>query len=242
MGDVALGGLFVLVISTLAGIAAVLVALFTTDAVDPSVGPDRQMGALVAAPAVIAISLLGQQLAQGAWPWIVARWKGRSLARDFGVRFRWSDLWIGPLCGLGLLIAASVVGALLTRVVGLENAEEASNTDIITAGGASAWSLVVYACVVLGAPISEEMFFRGLVLRAVRKRAGNVMGVAASTLLFTVVHVQSTSAAGLTVLLGSIAAVGLILGVMAVRFDRLGPSILAHATLNGVAVLAALSA
>ncbi len=246
LADVVLGGVFVLSVSMLAGIVGLLVALASSDSADPGDAPDVQIEALLATPAVLAIGLVSQQLAQAGWPWIVSRWKGRGLARDFGVTFRWSDLWIGPVCGLFLLVAASATGDIAARLVGLEHAGEASNTGIVTAGGASAWSIVLYLCIVVGAPISEELFFRGLVLRSVAKRfrsnrAAAIGGVAVSTLLFTAVHIQSTTPDGLTVLLSSIGVVGLILGVMAVRFDRLGPSIGAHATLNLVAVVAVLS-
>ena len=90
-------------------------------------------------------------------------------------------------------------------------------------------ALVLVLVLVVGAPLVEEVFFRGLVLRGLSARAGPVAGVVVTALLFALAHFQALQFAGL-------AAFGLVLGVLARRGRRLGPSVAAHAAFNAAAV------
>jgi len=99
--------------------------------------------------------------------------------------------------------------------------------------------LVVVAFVVLvGAPIAEELFFRGLVLRTFADRLSGrspavraVLSVGGSGLLFAIAHFEPLQFAGLLV-------VGCSFGVLVWMTDRLGTSIVAHASFNLVALVA----
>lgn len=240
MGDLALGGLLVLGVSILAGVVGVLSVVVADGAAafDPNNPQSTQdLEAMFAGPTVLAIGLIGQQLAQGAWPCIVSRWKGLGLGPDFGFRVKVADLWIGLVCGVGLLFVSGAVGWITTSLVGLEEGKQAGNTQFLEENSGSAWMAVLYLGVIVGAPVTEELFFRGLAQRAFRNRLGPAWAVVLSTLLFTIVHVQVTTWQSQTVLLSSIGAIGLLLGIMAWKFDRLGPSIVAHAVVNGAAVL-----
>ena len=90
-------------------------------------------------------------------------------------------------------------------------------------------ALVLVVVLVVGAPLVEEMFFRGLVLRGLSARAGPVAGVVVTALVFALAHFQALQFAGL-------AAFGVVLGVLARRGRRLGPSVAAHAAFNAAAV------
>ena len=93
----------------------------------------------------------------------------------------------------------------------------------------------------LGAPISEELFFRGLVLRSVEKRFGATIGVAASTVAFVLPHYTYVAWRETLVIFVAIGIVGLALGLVVQRTGRLGPAIIAHMVFNSVAVLATLA-
>jgi membrane protease YdiL (CAAX protease family) len=102
-------------------------------------------------------------------PWLATRRKGlRSLAADFGFRFRWRrDLLMGAVFALGLRVLEFAATALITAL-GVDMTT-AGNSDIIT-NLSGAW-LFVDALIVaaIGAPVFEELFFRGLVFGAFLK-------------------------------------------------------------------------
>ncbi len=189
----------------------------------------------VAIPAgVIAAGLVGQQLAQGLWPWLVSRRKGRGMASDWGWAIRPIDFAIGPAAAFVALVLAAVVGTTIAQLVGVEQGVD--NTQFVRDADGTIAYWVLIASVLIGAPLSEELLFRGLILRAFEKRGGPVLAVVGSTLAFTVPHYIAADPAELAVLLGAIGSVGLVLGVVAVRTRRLGPTIIAHVLFNAVAV------
>ena len=230
--DIALGLLFIIAIVIVAtGIGLAIGGLDTMD--------DLINGDLSGADAVIflALTTLGQGAAMGAWPVIVARWKGRGVRIDFGWRFEWVDVAYGLGIGGALLFVAAGVGYVVSLLVGLDpGADESSNTEIISdAADGPAFIIILIAAVVM-APIVEELFFRGLCLRAIEKRFGTEAGVLGSTFLFTLPHFTNPSLAGTTVLFAVIATIGLVLAVLTVKIGRLGPAVIAHAVFNAVGV------
>ena len=100
-------------------------------------------------------------------------------------------------------------------------------TDSAHGGGFIALTIVV----VVGAPVVEELFFRGLVLRSLQRRFGDTWAVVGSAVVFGVAHFEPLQ-------LPALVALGVILGVMAVSTKRLGPSIFAHAGFNLVTMIA----
>ena len=101
--------------------------------------------------------------------------------------------------------------------------------------------MVIGILTVAVVPVVEELFFRGLVLRAlvrVCRPLGPALGPAlacvSTGIIFGLAHFEALQLLGL-------AAFGVVLSVMAYRFRRLGPSIFAHATFNLLAVVAVAS-
>ena len=96
---------------------------------------------------------------------------------------------------------------------------------------------------VLLAPAMEELFFRGLLLKALvrlftplraaggARAAGVVLAVIADGLLFGLAHGEWVQLAGL-------AAFGMILAAVSYRTGRLGMNMVAHASFNLVAIIA----
>jgi uncharacterized protein len=82
----------------------------------------------------------------------------------------------------------------------------------------------------VGAPVIEEIFYRGLVQRSFIRRLGTWPGVVVTALIFGAVHFQLLQFV-------SLALFGLVLGVLAVRSERLGPAIAAHMGFNIVAAV-----
>lgn len=190
--------------------------------------------------ALLATGLIGQQLGQGLWPLLVSKWKGLGSKVDWRLRFDAADLWIGPLTGFGMLIVAGLAGLAVTELIGLEDEEAANNTAFLNDAEGTPWLYVLIFGVVVGAPVVEEIFFRGLCLRAIEKRFGLMIGVIGSTVIFTLPHFIGGGLKGTIVLFTVIGLVGAILGVLVAKLDRLGPAIIAHMVFNSVGVLAAL--
>lgn len=159
-----------------------------------------------------------------------------NVRRDFRVRFRWIDLGIG----LGASIAARCVAAAVL-VPFLHVLHATGNPDrslyAITSLGAIGWAvLAVLTCV--GAPILEELYFRGLLQGQLVERYGPTVAVGVTSLCFGAAHIANNpGVAG--VLLGlSIGAGGIVLGTVRHLSGRLGTSIATHAWFNATAILA----
>lgn len=239
IGDIFLG-LFVVVmvtiLATLIGLALSEGAqVLTGNSVDTAADDDVVL-------AVMGIlSMAGLQLSTFGWPVFVGSWKGRGFIRDFGFSFRWIDLVIGPAAGIAMMTAAGLAAYAASSIVGLEDQTEAGNTQFLTDAGPGLMRYVLLFFVVVGAPLSEELFFRGLSLRAIQKKAGKGVALAGSTALFTLPHFQGGSWQAVVVMFATIGTIGALLGLLALLTDRLGPGIVAHSAFNGLTALIALN-
>ncbi len=90
--------------------------------------------------------------------------------------------------------------------------------------------VLLFVIVAVGAPIAEELFFRGLVLRSFENRFGTAWAVVGSSVFFGATHFQPLQFAALT-------AAGAIFALLTVRTGRLGPAIVAHMAFNAVTVV-----
>ncbi|MCP4227406.1 MAG: CPBP family intramembrane metalloprotease [Actinomycetia bacterium] len=183
--------------------------------------------------ALLVASLLAQQFGQGGWPILVSMWKGRGPVADWRLNIKLVD----PLIGLGAAAiavgGAGVVSAIMATLVDLGD-ETADNTQFLRDAEGSPWLYVLVFSVVIGAPLAEELFFRGLILRAFEKRAGPVVAVIGSTVLFTLPHWTGAGLAPTVVLLSAIAVVGVVLATVTVKVGRLWPAIFAHMAFNSI--------
>jgi membrane protease YdiL (CAAX protease family) len=96
-------------------------------------------------------------------------------------------------------------------------------------------AVVVGFSTMIGAPIVEELFFRGLLQQALaRFRMGAVI---LQGLIFGVVHVTPGEGLGNVGIVGGLSAFGIVLGVAVRRTGRLGTAIVGHALFNAMAVI-----
>ncbi|MDE0805518.1 MAG: type II CAAX endopeptidase family protein [Acidimicrobiales bacterium] len=79
--------------------------------------------------------------------------------------------------------------------------------------------------VVIVAPIVEELYFRGLLLRTIEQRWGVVVAVVGSSLFFGATHFQLLQLPGLTL-------AGLVFAMAVVRTGRIGAAIAVHIGFN----------
>lgn len=166
---------------------------------------------------------------------VVSRRRGTgSVVRDFDWRFRRVDV------GLGL--AGAITGRLVSVLVVLPLSvffgdPQSPERDVFdrSAEGAVGWVLlVVIVCV--GAPLFEELFFRGLMQPRLVELFGAARGLVLTAALFGAAHLTNWQG-GITVLyVTAIAGAGLVMGLMRHVSGRLGPSTMAHFWFNAQAM------
>ncbi len=150
-----------------------------------------------------------------------------SLGTDFGWRLRVADLAYGPLAAVACVLAAGIIGGAFqgTRFAG-------SNTEIITGQkGNTVGVAVVTVIAALGAPVFEELFFRGFLRTSLASRLG-VAAVWAQALLFGLAHYQFGLGLGNVSVVTATAGIGVVLGYTAHLTRRLGAGSIAHGLFN----------
>ena len=185
------------------------------------------------------LSLGGQAVSElGLWAGLVgtvvlaSKRKGTGrLDEDFGFAGRWTDVGLGVVAGfLSQVVLLPAVAFALRPFVGEPDVSGPAKELFDKASGISSAVLVLF--VVVGAPVVEELFFRGLLLRALERRVGTAGAVVLSSVLFGMAHPQPLPAKALALVMISLAALGAVLAVLAVRTRRLGAPIVAHAAFN----------
>ena len=188
------------------------------------------------------ISTVLFQTIQGAYPTISAARRNTTIKREWGFSAKW-PIDIGYAFGLAMacLVGAQLATRAVASAVGLDNSDDAANTDILSDNEGSPWLVGIVLLVVIGAPLAEELLFRGYLLRTLEKFTGSAVAVVLSSVLFAIPHWQPGATWQETaVLLSALGLVGLVLAIGTVATGRLGPAILAHAIFNGVGTLATL--
>ena len=162
-------------------------------------------------------------------PIVASSRKGNGLVADFGLRARALDVPLGMAIGVATqLIVVPVIYVPIFWIIG-ERDVSASARALTDRADSPVGVVLLILIVVVGAPIVEELFFRGLLLRSLENRWGRAWAVALSSLIFGAVHLEPLQFPALV-------AVGVILALLAVRTGRLGPGIFAHIAFNAVAV------
>ncbi|HEX2577364.1 MAG TPA: CPBP family intramembrane glutamic endopeptidase [Aquihabitans sp.] len=158
--------------------------------------------------------------------------KGRGWIRDFRVRLQAVDVPLGVVAGVVgqyvVVVLVSLPILWLTDTTFEELGEPARELgERATTPGTV---VLLFLMVVVGAPIAEEIFFRGLLLRSLEKRFGLGWAVAGSSVIFGATHFQPLQFVALT-------AAGAIFALLVVRTGRLGPAIVAHMAFNAATVV-----
>lgn len=163
-----------------------------------------------------------------AGPVVATRWFGsRSLRADFGFTGRVRDIPVGVIAGVVTqLVFVRLVSWPVEQLWSVD-VDEPTRRLLDTTTGSRA---VLYMVIVVGAPIAEELFFRGLFLRSLARRFDDRTAIAASALAFSLSHFKAAQIPGLFV-------VGIVFAVLTRRAGRLGPAIIAHMAFNATALM-----
>lgn len=222
MGDALAGTLLTIVVPAVV-ILPVLVAT----------GREQLGGIPLWAVALLQVPLWAGLLGAPLWSSFA---KGRrSLAADFGLRMRWSDVPVGLGAGLGAQVVLLMVITALYRAVGVDLDKVGTSAQELTDSATDVLGVVLLVAIVaVAAPVFEELFYRGLWLRAVERRWGTAWAVMLSSLVFGAIHFQIYDFPALV-------GFGVVAALLTVRTGRLGPAIWAHVAFNLTAVVSLLA-
>jgi len=171
----------------------------------------------------------------GAPLWASYRKGRRSLAADFGLAMRWTDVPLGLLAGFVGQFALGIIVFVLYDALGIDTDKVGDAAEEIIGAATDPIGVVLLVLVVVvAAPVLEELFHRGLWLRSLERRIGAWPAVVVSGLIFGALHFQPYD-------LLALAGFGILLGSLTVLTGRLGPAIWAHVAFNLTAVVTLLN-
>jgi membrane protease YdiL (CAAX protease family) len=160
------------------------------------------------------------------------RYGSGRFAEDFRLAFQWRDLIGAPI---GIACQLILVPALYWPLQRMwsdafrsdELSERARNLWDRADG---AWLVVLIVVVVIGAPVVEEIIYRGMIQQALHSRVDDALAVFLAAIFFALIHLQPVEIPGLF-------AFGLVVGVCFMRTGRLGMSIMVHVGFNATGLL-----
>ncbi len=214
LGDVGGGIVASLALSTLVGALIISAAGWSDTAAIPIWGL-----------ALLQIPLWGGYLGAVV---LAGHTKGNGVVVDFGVRSRPLDAPVGLVIGvLTQLVAVPLLYLPILWATGSDSDELSEPArELAGRAGSNAGWLLFALIVGVGAPVVEELFYRGLFMKALQKRGTPPWAVVLlSSVVFAAIHFQVLQFPGLLLF-------GLVAGVLTLRSGRLGPALWAHVGFN----------
>jgi uncharacterized protein len=172
----------------------------------------------------LAVALVASWVAYMSMLWVVSQRVGSG---DF------RDLLAVPIGVLTQLVVVPVVYVPLRGVwpaTFTDDRLEERTRDLIEVAGDTSVLLLILL-VVVGAPVVEELVYRGLIQRSLAARISDPLALVAASAWFAVIHFQLLEMPGLFV-------AGLVFGACLLVTGRLATAMVAHAAFNATALLA----
>lgn len=184
----------------------------------------------------LVLALAGQYIGHLVVLWLISRRKGHP---ELGFAIEGRDLLYlgaGLLVQLGLAVLFLPLSSLL-----FPEGESAQQVGTALSGLETTPARVAAMVVaVVVAPVTEELTFRGVLLRSQEHRSRRVIMVV-TALVFSVFHLlgldPSRMLQGAAVVLPQLFVVGLLLAWVTLRTGRLGPAIFIHSGFNLLAAV-----
>lgn len=156
--------------------------------------------------------------------------KGRGVVADLGLRMKAIDVPIGLAIGVATQwILVPLVYLALRPLFGKQDVSAAARE--LTDRATDPLSMIlVFVIVAIGAPVAEEIYFRGMAQRIFGRRLKPQWAIVAAAAFFAATHLQELQFPALF-------GFGVILGFLAWRAGRLGPAIWAHVGFNTAAAV-----
>jgi uncharacterized protein len=164
-----------------------------------------------------------------AGPLVATRVKGRGPIEELGATVERRDVVPGVLLGVAAQLVAIPLLYWFVILRFVDGDLSGPAQDLVGRPQDPVGVVLIIAIAVVGAPLVEELFFRGFLLRGLQRRMGTTPALVVSSLLFAAVHFQGLQFPALFVF-------GLLAGWLTVRSGRLGPAWAAHVGFNAVTV------
>ena len=190
------------------------------------------LGALAAPLAwQLLVGGLAPWVALAGWPLFITSVRGNGPRIDLSLNLSWRDAGWGVVGG-GIALIAALVVAVITAAIFGEFTSAAGDVAAELAGLGNVWLLIAFGLMIaVGAPIAEELAFRGLFFAALRKHGvGPVVSVVITAVAFALFHLEPAR-------IGVLLSIGLILGIVRWRTGSLGAAMVAHGVVNAPAAV-----
>ncbi len=158
-----------------------------------------------------------------------------SLSADYGLSWpRLKDWWLGFVGGwVGRIFPLIALVAIIVSGSGFGTPNAASPKILgITPSGTAGWVILI-VLPVIGAPLVEELFFRGLLQGAFTRRIGAIPALFVTAIIFSFAHILNEGILAPIVLF----PMALVLGYLRHKTGRLAAGMVAHAFFNASLLL-----
>lgn len=165
----------------------------------------------------------------------------RRTAGGFRSLVDWKFSWKDPLIAVGFVATVMAVNFALSWALeqfGVTGLNDMGNTGTFT-NIDGPWRIAVILGACIGAPIVEEIFFRGLTLHVTLATLPRWLAIAVTSLLFGFMHVQASLTSSIY-MVSVTALIGALLALVRLRTGRLGTSIASHVLFNSTNLVLAL--
>jgi membrane protease YdiL (CAAX protease family) len=160
--------------------------------------------------------------------------RGDGPVTDLGLRVRGIDVPIGLGLGFATQFAATLLYLPLFLLFDLDSDELSEPARELTDRAQGTVGVILLIVIVgIGAPIAEEIFYRGFFQRALLQRVAPWPAILITAAVFAVSHLQPLQFPALMLF-------GVVAGVAAHRTGRLGVPIAMHVAFNMTAVVSLL--
>ncbi len=221
----------------LAGLVASIIATAVAIAIGALPLSDLMNG-IVPARATFFILLPAQIFGEVLALAIISARRGTgNLTTDFGLKIDIRD-WYFIFLGAALLLGLGLAFSPLANLLGVDQNPQDVVQIAESAKDFATRAMVLVGVVILG-PVTEELLFRGLLLRTLlQKRSANT-AIAIQALVFSLFHLLDGGAIeAALIIIPELFIVGAVLGYLAVKGGSLSRPIFVHAGFNLVTALA----
>jgi membrane protease YdiL (CAAX protease family) len=165
-------------------------------------------------------------IALAGWPLRSALRRGRGPVRDFGLTLSWSQAAVGFAGGVVALLVASELAAVQEQLTGTKLSSAVGTLAQQTTSASPVALAILALCTAFGAPVVEEIAFRGLTFGAFRKMGQPALQAGVwTTLLFALFHFEPAR-------IGILLVIGGCLAFVRARTGSTLASMVTHMTVN----------
>lgn len=182
----------------------------------------------------LLLAILPSGLATGAIAWLLARRRGADPREVLALRFPALGLFGWVLVVGGFFVAITAAFLLLALTFGLDLSSSGLVEQSTMQFGRDPLFFLIAAGLVIGAPVAEELIFRGQIFAAL---AETPLGVGGASLITSALWAGTHAPTQPLYVVGLLFFMGLLLSGLLVRFGSLWVTIACHAAWNALSVV-----